>query len=280
MTLDKYRKLSDQVSWVTAAKEMASEAASYAERILFSSSSEASNELTQAQWRAHFASEYKKVQRQLEEEIDTALGVGSRELAAANSASVGWILAVVYNIQEHLADHLTTVTTYRMSVFEDAVKRHLDEALSRMRDQMLLHDAKDALSSLRNLDHLLCRVTGENDLTYLICVFVLPRIWMYLEVIHRVSSLAFERMHQRNQAIRAERNQPEKQNRKSTKNRRERIRQRSIYLYTYIYIYIYLYIYIYCAERHERRGKANKKRAQEMLNEWNRQRKARKTGSV
>ena len=73
MTLDKYRKLSDQVSWYTAAKEMASEAASYAGRILFSSSSEASSQLTQAQWRAHFASEYQKVQRQLEEEIDNAL---------------------------------------------------------------------------------------------------------------------------------------------------------------------------------------------------------------
>ena len=233
MTLDRYRKLSDQVSWVTAAKEKASELASYAGRILFSSSSEASSQLTQAQWRAHFESEYEKVQRQLEAEIDNALGLGRKELAAANSACVGWILAVVYNIQEHLADHLTTVT-YRMSMFEDEVKRHLTEALSRMQDQMLLHDAKDALSSLRNLDHLWFRVTGENDLTYLIRVFALPRIWMYLEVLQRVCSLVFERMHQRNQAIRAERNQPEKQDRKWTKNRRERIRQRSIIVYIYI----------------------------------------------
>lgn len=164
MTLDKYRKLSDQVSWYTSAKEMASGLASYAGSF-FASSSEAASQLTQAQWRDHFSSEYQKVQRQLEREIDNALGLGRRELAAANSAGVGWILAVVYNIQEHLADHLSTVT-YRMSVFEDEVKRHLAEALSQMQDQMLSHDAKDALSRLRNLDHLWFKVTGENDLTY------------------------------------------------------------------------------------------------------------------
>ena len=108
----------------------------------------------EAQMRAYYASQYAKVQRQLEEEIHLALETGRRELSAANNESVGGILTVVYNIKEHLGDHLTTANR-RMASFEGEVKKHLNGRLSVVQIQMMMQGnaAKPTvtLSSLRNL---------------------------------------------------------------------------------------------------------------------------------
>lgn len=164
--LDTHKQLSAPPSVSERISERISEAFSFVGRYFLRSSSRSS--FSAAQWRAHYALQYAKVQRQLQEEIDRTLETGRRELSAANSESVGGILTVVYNIKEHLGDHLTTAND-RMASFEGEVKKHLNGRLSVVQRQMLMqcNDAKPTvtLSSLRNL-------AQESVPT-----FVFPSVW-------------------------------------------------------------------------------------------------------